>query len=101
MRSVFFTFQSMSFEAHRLTVPAIRWLGLLPSDFDRLSIPKTALIPLTKHDQSKLDSLNTRPYIAYQSAWKKEVCTFFYYLLFFELLELIFPLTLHRKNMLP
>lgn len=26
----------MSFEAHRLTVPAIRWLGLLPSDFDRL-----------------------------------------------------------------
>uniref|UniRef100_A0A670I1K0 Topoisomerase 6 subunit A/Spo11 TOPRIM domain-containing protein n=1 Tax=Podarcis muralis TaxID=64176 RepID=A0A670I1K0_PODMU len=39
----------------------------------RLSIPKTALIPLTKHDQSKLDSLNTRPYIAYQSAWKKEL----------------------------
>ncbi|XP_028591614.2 meiotic recombination protein SPO11 [Podarcis muralis] len=64
---------SMSFEAHRLTVPAIRWLGLLPSDFDRLSIPKTALIPLTKQDQSKLDSLNTRPYIAYQSAWKKEL----------------------------
>ncbi|XP_033009495.1 meiotic recombination protein SPO11 isoform X5 [Lacerta agilis] len=64
---------SMSFEAHRLTVPAIRWLGLLPSDFDRLSIPKTALIPLTKQDQSKLDSLNARPYIAYQSTWKKEL----------------------------
>ncbi|XP_061486150.1 meiotic recombination protein SPO11 [Rhineura floridana] len=64
---------SMSFEAHRLTVPAIRWLGLLPSDFARLSIPKNALIPLTKQDQSKLASLQTRPYIAYQSTWKKEL----------------------------
>lgn len=27
--------QSMSFEAHSLTVPAIRWLGLLPSDIKR------------------------------------------------------------------
>ncbi|XP_075757266.1 meiotic recombination protein SPO11 isoform X7 [Pelodiscus sinensis] len=26
---------SMSFEAHHLTVPAIRWLGLLPSDIER------------------------------------------------------------------
>jgi meiotic recombination protein SPO11 len=26
----------MSFEAHNLTVPAIRWLGLLPSDIKRL-----------------------------------------------------------------
>ncbi|XP_063002622.1 meiotic recombination protein SPO11 [Elgaria multicarinata webbii] len=64
---------SMSFEAQRLTVPAIRWLGLLPSDFDRLNIPKNALIPLTKRDQSKLASLQIRPYIAYQSVWKKEL----------------------------
>ncbi|KAB1262858.1 mRNA export factor [Camelus dromedarius] len=27
---------AMSFEAHNLTVPAIRWLGLLPSDIKRL-----------------------------------------------------------------
>lgn len=26
----------MSFEAHHLTVPAVRWLGLLPSDYVRL-----------------------------------------------------------------
>ncbi|XP_044311678.1 meiotic recombination protein SPO11 [Varanus komodoensis] len=64
---------SMSFEAHRLTVPAIRWLGLLPSDFDRLNIPQNVLIPLTKQDQTKLDSLHIRPYITYQPAWKKEL----------------------------
>ncbi|XP_077191799.1 meiotic recombination protein SPO11 isoform X2 [Paroedura picta] len=64
---------SMAFEAHHLTVPAIRWLGLLPSDFDRLNIPKSALIQLTKRDQSKLASLQMRPYISYHPAWKKEL----------------------------
>ncbi|KAJ8779053.1 hypothetical protein J1605_012904 [Eschrichtius robustus] len=29
---------AMSFEAHNLTVPAIRWLGLLPSDIKRLGV---------------------------------------------------------------
>ncbi|KAK2520635.1 Spo11, partial [Columba guinea] len=29
---------SMSFEAHHLTVPSIKWLGLLPSDLERLVI---------------------------------------------------------------
>lgn len=28
----------MSFEAHHLTVPSIKWLGLLPSDLERLVI---------------------------------------------------------------
>ncbi|KAG8131691.1 hypothetical protein E2320_009599 [Naja naja] len=64
---------SMSFEAHRLTVPAVRWLGLLPSDVYRLNVPKIALIPLTKEDQSKLTALQARPYIAHESAWKKEL----------------------------
>ncbi|XP_034288963.1 meiotic recombination protein SPO11 isoform X1 [Pantherophis guttatus] len=64
---------SMSFEAHRLTVPAVRWLGLLPSDIYRLNVPKSALIPLTKEDQSKLTALQARPYIAHESAWKKEL----------------------------
>uniref|UniRef100_A0A8C6I4P5 Meiotic recombination protein SPO11 n=1 Tax=Mus spicilegus TaxID=10103 RepID=A0A8C6I4P5_MUSSI len=64
---------SMSFEAHNLTIPTIRWLGLLPSDIQRLNIPKDSLIPLTKHDQMKLDSILKRPYITYQPLWKKEL----------------------------
>ncbi|OXB59318.1 hypothetical protein ASZ78_011851, partial [Callipepla squamata] len=31
---------SMSFEAHQLTVPCIKWLGLLPSDIERSVIPQ-------------------------------------------------------------
>ncbi|XP_006881722.1 PREDICTED: meiotic recombination protein SPO11 isoform X1 [Elephantulus edwardii] len=64
---------SMSFEAHNLTVPAIRWLGLLPSDIKRLNIPKNTFIPLTKRDQMKLDSILKRPYVTCQPFWRKEL----------------------------
>ncbi|XP_069727901.1 meiotic recombination protein SPO11 isoform X2 [Phaenicophaeus curvirostris] len=64
---------SMSFEAHHLTVPSIKWLGLLPSDLERLNISKDALIPFTKQDQNKLASIQKRPYIACQPTWKKEL----------------------------
>ncbi|XP_043945993.1 meiotic recombination protein SPO11 [Protopterus annectens] len=64
---------SMSFESHSLSVPAVRWLGLLPSDIGRLNITEDVLIPLSKHDQSKLASLQQRPYIACQPLWKKEM----------------------------
>uniref|UniRef100_A0A663MWL3 DNA topoisomerase (ATP-hydrolyzing) n=1 Tax=Athene cunicularia TaxID=194338 RepID=A0A663MWL3_ATHCN len=64
---------SMSFEAHHLTVPSIKWLGLLPSDLERLNIHKGALIPFTKQDQNKLASIQKRPYIACQPMWRKEL----------------------------
>ncbi|NWH70184.1 SPO11 protein, partial [Piaya cayana] len=64
---------SMSFEAHHLTVPSIKWLGLLPSDLERLNISKDALIPFTKQDQNKLASIQKRPYIACQPTWKREL----------------------------
>ncbi|KAJ8265295.1 hypothetical protein COCON_G00143940 [Conger conger] len=64
---------SMSFEAQNLTVPSVMWLGLLPSDIERLRVPKDVLIPFTKKDESKLTSLLKRPYIVYQPAWEKEM----------------------------
>uniref|UniRef100_A0A8C4S6W0 DNA topoisomerase (ATP-hydrolyzing) n=1 Tax=Erpetoichthys calabaricus TaxID=27687 RepID=A0A8C4S6W0_ERPCA len=64
---------SMSFEGHRLTVPSIMWLGLLPSDLERLIIPKAALIPLTKTDYNKLASMQKRPYIMSQPLWQREI----------------------------
>ncbi|NXO05114.1 SPO11 protein, partial [Rhinopomastus cyanomelas] len=64
---------SMSFEAHLLTVPSIKWLGILPSDLERLNIHKEFLIPFTKQDQNKLSSIQKRPYIACQPMWKREL----------------------------
>ncbi|MGH0177580.1 UNVERIFIED_CONTAM: hypothetical protein FKN15_075471 [Acipenser sinensis] len=68
-----FSWQSMSFDARSLTVPAVMWLGLLPSDLERLNVPKEVLIPLTKRDLSKLKSLQKRPYMSCQPHWNKEM----------------------------
>ncbi|XP_028266284.1 meiotic recombination protein SPO11 [Parambassis ranga] len=64
---------AMSFEAHSLTVPSVMWLGLLPSDLQRLRVPEEALIPLTRRDENKLCSLLKRPYITSQTDWQKEL----------------------------
>uniref|UniRef100_A0A8C5B9E2 DNA topoisomerase (ATP-hydrolyzing) n=1 Tax=Gadus morhua TaxID=8049 RepID=A0A8C5B9E2_GADMO len=64
---------AMSFEAHSLTVPSVRWMGLLPSDLQRLRVPQDMLIPLTQRDESKLHSLLRRPYLASQPSWQKEM----------------------------
>ncbi|XP_072305056.1 meiotic recombination protein SPO11 isoform X2 [Eucyclogobius newberryi] len=65
--------KSMSFEARSLTVPSVMWLGLLPSDLQRLQVPQDALIPLTKNDGIKLNSLLKRPYVKNQPDWQKEI----------------------------
>lgn len=38
-----FAFQALSFDSHNLTVPIIKWLGVLPSDIERYN----------QHDQKK------------------------------------------------
>ncbi|XP_077371337.1 meiotic recombination protein SPO11 isoform X2 [Festucalex cinctus] len=64
---------AMSFEAESLTIPSVMWLGLLPSDLERLQVPRNALIPLTKTDENKLDSLLKRSYVTDQAEWLKEL----------------------------
>ncbi|XP_054465040.1 meiotic recombination protein SPO11 [Anoplopoma fimbria] len=64
---------AMSFEAHSLTVPSVMWLGLLPSDLQRLRVPEDALIPLTSRDENKLQSLLKRPYVTSKPDWQKEM----------------------------
>ncbi|XP_033116516.1 meiotic recombination protein SPO11-like [Anneissia japonica] len=64
--------KSYSFDSHNLTVPSIRWLGVLPSDVKRLQIPKDSLIPLTKADMDKASELIKRPYYTQIPKWMKE-----------------------------
>lgn len=65
--------KSLSFESHNLTVPATKWIGVLPSDIERLHIPKEVLIPLKKTDLSKAKELSTRPYFKSQAGWQNEL----------------------------
>ena len=64
------SFQSMSHEADDLAVPAVRWLGVHPTDISRLGI-KTQ--PLTVADGNKLRKLMTRQYIIRHKALQDQV----------------------------
>lgn len=55
--------KSQSYDVNNLTVPSIKWIGVLPSDLEKLSIDKKALIPLSSHDQKKISHLLERPYV--------------------------------------
>jgi len=51
----------MSFEAHHLTVPSIKWLGLLPSDLQRLVIsPKETSILLFHRQEMQSDLMHKK-----------------------------------------
>ncbi|XP_071964892.1 meiotic recombination protein SPO11-like [Antedon mediterranea] len=65
--------KSYSFDSHNLTVPSIRWLGVLPSDIKHLQIRKESLIPLTKADMDKAGELIKRPYYKQIPKWMKEI----------------------------
>ncbi|XP_041358790.1 meiotic recombination protein SPO11-like isoform X2 [Gigantopelta aegis] len=51
-----------------LAVPEIRWLGVLPSDIQRLNLQEDTLISMTKKDMDKACELLGRPYV--QSNWQ-------------------------------
>lgn len=50
----------MSNLAHSLAVPAVRWLGIFPSDIRKFGIQAVAL---TEEDKRKLNNVLNRPFI--------------------------------------
>lgn len=54
-------------------VPQIKWLGLLPSDILKLSIPANRTMTLSHYDSRKLDSLLIRPYITTRPEWLRQL----------------------------
>ncbi|CAH1773660.1 unnamed protein product [Owenia fusiformis] len=65
--------KSLSFEAPSLTVPTMRWVGVLPSDIQQLHIPEESLISLSTLDIRKAQELLSRPFFSSQLQWKKEL----------------------------
>ena len=64
---------SQSYDADNLTVPSMQWIGVLPSDLERLLIDKGALIPLTEQDQRKISYLLERPYVKAHESIQQEL----------------------------
>jgi DNA topoisomerase VI subunit A len=67
----FFSFcQNMSYQSDDLAVPAIRWLGVHPTDISRLGM-KTQ--PLSAADFNKVRKLLSRSYITSHEALRDQV----------------------------
>ncbi|PVD23730.1 hypothetical protein C0Q70_17003 [Pomacea canaliculata] len=54
---------AQAFENHHLAVPAIKWLGILPTDIPRLAIEENTIIQQTEEDLQNLLGMLNRPYI--------------------------------------
>ncbi|KAL5015911.1 hypothetical protein ScPMuIL_005500 [Solemya velum] len=65
--------RSLAFETEFLAVPALRWLGVLPTDITRLGIPESAFIPLSNTDRKKASDLLQRPCVKHHLAWQQEI----------------------------
>ena len=65
--------RSLSFEAPMLTVPGLEWLGVLPSDIERLRLKDDSLIELKPSDRSKISDILTRPYVSESQVLYKEL----------------------------
>lgn len=60
-------------EGARLAVPHIKWLGLLPEEVTRRSLPESKTKPLSSSDLLKINSLLARPYIKNRQSWCRQL----------------------------
>ena len=65
--------QNMAYDSSNLTTPDIKWLGVRPSDLDRLQIPEQCRLPMTDKDISHCKSLLKESWLLSKPEWKKEV----------------------------
>jgi DNA topoisomerase VI subunit A len=68
--TLFSFFQNMSFQSDDLAVPAIRWLGVHPTDISRLGMKSQ---PFSAADFNKLQKLLSRSYITSNEALRDQV----------------------------
>ncbi|XP_027329815.1 meiotic recombination protein SPO11-1 isoform X3 [Abrus precatorius] len=64
----------MAYDTTHLRVPEIHWLGAFPSDFERYSVPKQCLLPLTAEDERKIEAMLHRCYLQREvPQWRLEL----------------------------
>ncbi|XP_019629274.1 PREDICTED: meiotic recombination protein SPO11-like [Branchiostoma belcheri] len=64
---------ALSHEFHSLTVPTLKWLGVLPSDIRRLCIQEDVLLPMNDSDRAKARELLEKPFLSAEPLWKREL----------------------------
>ncbi|XP_076462075.1 meiotic recombination protein SPO11-like [Babylonia areolata] len=65
--------KNQAFENQHLTVPGLKWLGILPTDIVKLSLQKNSLQSLSDGDLQKLTDILQRPYTTPHSSFALQV----------------------------
>jgi len=64
---------AMAWAAEPLAVPTSTWIGLHPSDVERISIPSSSMKAHTLQDSKKMVDLRNRPYVEEYNQLKNEL----------------------------
>ncbi|KJE95181.1 meiotic recombination protein SPO11 [Capsaspora owczarzaki ATCC 30864] len=67
--------RALAFDSENLTVPSLRWLGLLPSDIDKFNIQEANWLAFNQYDTGKLTSLLNAPFLTLPDLhlWREEL----------------------------
>ena len=63
----------MAYDSENLATPAIRWLGILPSDFDSIKTHESCKKKLSEIDLRKIEEIKQTPYVKQNESFKKEL----------------------------
>ena len=61
----------------QLALPELRWIGLHPTDIERLQMPEDAKLPLTQRDHALITTLLQRPEIQANAEIHNQVAIIF------------------------
>ncbi|CAG2101935.1 unnamed protein product, partial [Medioppia subpectinata] len=64
---------ALSYESPNLVVPAIKWLGILPTDIRDYRLSPNVQIPLKANDIKKIEDLKKRKYMLDNIEWTKQL----------------------------
>jgi len=65
--------KNMSYDSASLTTPDIKWLGVRPSDLDKLNVPERCRLKMTEQDIKTGKDLLKEDFIKQNPAWVKEL----------------------------
>jgi DNA topoisomerase VI subunit A len=64
---------NLAFESKRMAIPAVRYLGLRSSDYDRCELSSSIQIKLNEQDIKRANQIKSYPWFASKKPWQKEI----------------------------
>jgi DNA topoisomerase-6 subunit A len=64
---------NLAYESKRMAIPAVRYLGLRSSDYERCELTSSIQIKLNEQDIKRANQIRSYPWFEHKKAWQKEI----------------------------